>query len=123
MTRIWHNYKKWEDIEMWRKVSQKEETTYLQQAIEFTGNAVLYGSWMRKVIDQWPVSCEHNLTNSGMNKRAWLGHAAVQMAIGCPEYITRMAWGHLTDQQRDEANQQATDNINLWIGTHEQAIL
>lgn len=123
MTRIWHNYKKWEDIEMWRKVSQQEETMYLQQAIEFTGNAVLYGSWMRKVIDTWPIACEHNLTNSGMNKRAWLGHAAVHMAIGCPEYITRMAWGRLTDQQRDEANQQATDNINLWIGIHEQTIL
>lgn len=120
MTRIWHNYKKWEDIEMWRKVNNEDQ--YLQQAIEFTGNAVLYGSWMRKVIELWPISCEHNLTNSGMNKRAWLGHAAVQMAIGCPEYITRMAWKHLTQQQQDEANEQADINIKLWIGIHEQIL-
>lgn len=119
MTRIWHNYKKWEDLEMWRKVSQQEEQELLQKAIEFTGNAELYGSYMKMVTEQWPISCEHNLTNSGMNQKAWLGHAATQMAINCPEYITRMAWKHLSQQQRDEANQQAEINIRLWHGQNE----
>lgn len=106
----------WEDWKagMWRKVSKSEEETFLSAAVEFTGNAELYGSWMLRVIAAWPVSCEHNLTDLSLNRKAWVGHAATQMAINCPEYITRMAWGLLTDQQRIDANRQAQRAIEQW---------
>lgn len=103
---------------MWRKVSTAEEARLLLVAIEFTGNAELYGSWMRKVIRQWPIACEHNLTDLGQNRKAWVGHAATQMAIACPEYITRSAWGRLTDTQRIEANRQADHAIRLWESSY-----
>lgn len=112
LKRIWHRYEKWEDLEMWRKVT--DEAEHLQRAIEFTGNAELYGSYMRRVINEWPISCEHNLTNPGMNQKAWLGHAAVQMAIQCPEYITRQAWKYLTQEQQGQANHQAVMAIVAW---------
>ncbi len=82
-------------------------------AIAFTGNAELYGEWMRKVVDQWKLSCEHNLTKPG-DKRAWIGHAAVSMAIGCPEDIVREAWGHLTQEQQIAANAKASEAIEYW---------
>ena len=114
MKRIWHNYKKWEDLEMWRIVPKQEEKEFLKQAIEFTGNTDLYGQWMLKVILNWKYSCEHNLTNSSINQKAWVGHAATQMAIDCPEYITRMAWKELTQDQQDRANKKAETAIKLW---------
>lgn len=103
---------------MWRKCSRDEEAEFLRQAIEFTGDAELYGSWMMKVIEAWPISCEQNLTDQGMNRQAWIGHAAVCLAIKCPEYITRMAWWELTDQQRDEANAKADLAIAEWERRH-----
>jgi hypothetical protein len=99
---------------MWRKVRKSEEDSYLAKAIEFTGDHALYGRWMRKVIPAWPIACEHNLTDLSQNRRAWIGHAATQLAIDCPEYVTRMAWGHLTEQQRRDANRQADLAIELW---------
>ena len=116
----WHPYRLWEDWKagMWRKVSKAEETRPLPIAIEFTGDATLYGSWMRKVIERWPIACEHNLTDLSQNRKAWIGHAATQMAIDCPEYITRAAWGHLTDLQRIEANRQADHAIRLWESSY-----
>jgi hypothetical protein len=116
MKRIYHHYEKWEDYlnGMWREVLKDEEEYYLTQAIEFTGNANLYGSWMLKVIEYWPFACEHNLTCTGMNRQAWIGHAAVSLAIDCPEYITRMAWWKLTEQQQIDANKKADEAIELW---------
>lgn len=99
---------------MWRKVSKSQEAKLLQMAIEFTGNAELYGRWMRRVVTDWPIACEHNLTDLSQNRKAWIGHAATQMAIDCPEYITRAAWAHLTDQQRIDANKQADHAIEIW---------
>lgn len=107
MKKIWHPFWLWEDIEMWRKVPREQEDDFLQAAIEFTGNHKLYGSWMLRVVEEWPIACEHNLTDDSLNKQAWIGHAACQMAIQCPEYITRKAWGMLTQEQRDLANLQA----------------
>lgn len=114
--RVYHHYEKWEDYlnGMWRKVTPEEEKEYLQKAIEFTGDHKLYGSWMQKVIKSWPLACEHNLTDTGMNRRAWVGHAAVSLAFNCPEYITRMAWWHLTKEQQDLANSQADRAIEKW---------
>lgn len=99
---------------MWRNVHGSERKKYLEKAIEFTGNARLYGEYMMKAIEQWPMSCEHNLTDQSMNKQAWVGHAACCIALGCPEDITREAWHYLTQEQQDEANAMADLAIAKW---------
>ncbi len=116
MKRMYHHYDKWEEIKagMWRKIPEKERTTYLEKAIEFTGNAELYGSYMLRVLDEWPISCEQNLSNKTINRKAWIGHAASCLALDCPEDVTREAWHRLTEQQQDEANERARLAIIKW---------
>lgn len=97
---------------MWGRV--KDRKSWLQKAIAFTGDHELYGSWMRTVADAWRFSCEHNLTKRDTNRKAWIGHAAVAMAMQCPEDIVREAWGCLTQQQQDDANAQALAAIEYW---------
>jgi hypothetical protein len=97
---------------MWGNV--KDKAQWLQKAIDFTGDYELYGSWMLRVIDVWPKSCEQNLTKLDTNRKAWIGHAAVALAIQCPEDIVRQAWGFLSDKQQKLANQKAQYAINKW---------
>lgn len=110
---IWHPWWMLEEFKsaMWGDVSRK--STWLRIAIEFTGDAELYGEWMLRVTEQWKYSCQHNLTKSG-DKRPWIGHAAVALAINCPEHIVRLAWGHLTPDQQEKANKKAEEAIELW---------
>lgn len=116
MDQIYHPYHLWEDYlaGMWRKVSKSEEDDLLKKAIEFTGNHKIYGHWMMEVVKKWKYACEQNLTDFGQNRKAWVGHAACQMAINCPEYITRMAWGYLSKEQQDLANGVADEAIRFW---------
>lgn len=97
---------------MWGRTKNRSE--WLRKAIEFTGNAELYGEWMLKVADAWKFSCEHNLTKIDTNRKAWIGHAAVALAIDCPEDIVREAWGYLSTKQQDEANAKAAIAIEYW---------
>lgn len=99
---------------MWRTVPKDEEERYLKLAVDFTGDHRLYGFWMRKVVETWPISAEHNLTDLSINRKAWTGHAAICLANGCPEYITRAAWGLLSDEQRAKANGEAQSAIDAW---------
>ena len=114
LTRKWHPYWLWEETytNMWGNVDDRN--AFLKIAIEFTGNHKEYGKWMRKVIKEWPISCEHNLTAVTLNRKAWLGHAACALAIKCPEDIVRQAWSHLTEEQQRKANEQAEKAIKAW---------
>lgn len=97
---------------MWGKV--KDRAAFLKQAIEFTGDHKKYGEAMIRVIHEWPISCEHNLSDTSQNRRAWIGHAACAIQIKCPEDIVREAWHHLSDAQRIDANKAADNAIKIW---------
>jgi hypothetical protein len=114
--RVYHSYEKWEEYKngMWKSVKGDERESYLQKVIKFISNSEVYGRFMMKAINDWPISCEHNLTCKIMNRQAWIGHAACCIALGCPEDITREAWGYLTDDQQMLANERADMAIAIW---------
>lgn len=118
--RIFHNHEKWEEYHygMWKSIFGEEREKLTKEAVKFTGDANTYGAWMKLVIDKWPYSCEHNLTCLDMNRQAWIGHAAVCLALGIPEDITRIAWHQLTQSQQDAANKKADEAISLWEEKH-----
>lgn len=119
---VWHPYWKLEEFKsnMWGNVKDRKE--WLDKAISFTGDHQLYGDWMLKVIDQWPLSCAHNLTKSG-DKRPWIGHAAAAIAINCPEDIVRQAWACLTEDQQRLANVKAEQAIQKWRDKNAEKII
>lgn len=112
--RVYHPYYKWEEIRfnMWGEVSDRRY--FLKKAIEFTGDHILYGSFMRRVVGEWPISCENALTDYNINRKAWIGHAACALAIQCPEDITRQAWKELNYEQQYLANKEASRAISSW---------
>lgn len=119
--RIWHPFHKWEEVQfnMWGKVENRRD--FYEKAIIFTGNHKLYGSYMIRVVNEWPVSCENALTDYYMNRKAWIGHAACALAIGCPEDITRQAWKELTYEQQYLANTEASRAISSWENMYIQS--
>ena len=114
MNRIWHPYNKWEEIGFGMWSVPVEPVEQLRHAIIFTGNHRLYGRYMMRVVREWKYSCENAFTNSGLNHKAWVGHAAAALAIRVPECVTRKAWGYLNDEQQRMANRSAQIAIDHW---------
>jgi hypothetical protein len=112
--RVYHPYELWEEIKfgMWDDVSEEKE--WLEKAILFTGDHKLHGSFMMRVVSEWPISCENALTDYNINRRAWVGHAACALGMGCPEHITRKAWRFLSYEQQYLANEEASRAIRAW---------
>ncbi len=109
-------YWEWEDWinGMWRSLQPDEVNAMLQKCIEFTGNHIIYGEAMLAVSFAWPRTMLNSLTNTSINPRAFIGHCACCYTFGCPEYITRMAWKELTDQQRFDADAIAQKHVDEW---------
>lgn len=112
--RVYHPYHAWEEVGagMWSDVEDRK--AWVEKAIAFTSDHKKYGLHMMRVIKEWPISCENALTDPALNKKAWVGHAACAMAIGCPEDVVRQAWGVLSDEQRFLANREAERAIKQW---------
>jgi len=116
MKQVYKPYWKWEcyNCGMWNKVDKSIEEKMLIDAIEFTGNHILYGKAMSEVIYKWSNTMENHLTNKAINRRAFLGHCAVFYRLQIPEYIVRNAWKYLTEKQRILADNEAEKNIKEW---------
>lgn len=69
---------------------------------------------MLRAVREWPVATAVNLTNSGLNRRAWLGQAACCLESGATASATKRAWWQLTDRDRTRANACADEVIAQW---------
>lgn len=69
---------------------------------------------MRCVLEAWPVATAVNLTNTGLNRRAWVGQAACCFQVGSTAAETKRAWWQLSESQRAAANACADEVIALW---------
>jgi hypothetical protein len=69
---------------------------------------------MMSVVNDWKYSCEHNLSNTSINRISWVGQAACAYAINSSENIVRFAWWKLTDEEKNRANEKAKNAINYW---------
>jgi hypothetical protein len=116
--RIFHPYWLWECYQngMWRIESKEYDSKNLDDIIKFTGNHLEYGEAMTLVIRDWRYSPENFLTNTSINRRAYVGHAACCIKFGWPEYLVRQAWNQLTDSQQFLANKEADKRIISFLG-------
>jgi len=112
--RVYHPWREWEEVahNMWGEAYDNKYA--LDQAIALTSDHKRYGHYMQRIIREWPISCENALTDPSLNRKAWIGHAAVALALNIPEDITRKAWSYLTDEQQKLANEEARRAIRAW---------
>lgn len=66
------------------------------------------------VVTEWVHSCEHYLTNSAMNRVAWLGQASLCYKHGIPSEF-RGGYQLLTEAQQISADEAALKWLNIWL--------
>jgi len=115
--RIFHTYDKWEcnkagfygtTKEGWKKDRCEQEYKNV------LANDATFRPALEKIINEWVKSCEHYLTNTAMNRIAWLGQAAVCYLSGVPSKFCS-GWSLLTQSEQDIANDTALEYLNKWL--------
>jgi hypothetical protein len=100
---------------MWKQIPIEKRDDAIQSSKNLMLNIPQFTNAMKNVVDNWPFSCEANLTASVMNHQAWLGHAGCAFNHDAPEDLTRLAWAMLTEQQQDLANLAADEAKQYWV--------
>lgn len=77
---------------------------------------------LRGVTSEWKHSCEHYLTNSAMNRIAWLGQASLCYKYGIPAEF-RGGYGLLTEAQQLAADEAALRALNNWMSANNRPLV
>lgn len=121
MERIFHHYDKWEDFHAGMYDESRDgRKERVQKAAVILGTPSICRTAMEKVISEWQIATEYNLSNAEINRKAWLGQAACSCYAGIHEDETREAWGIMTEAQRTEANRIAASIIRKWLHDKER---
>lgn len=117
--RIFHTFDKWEHAKAGFFLpglpNRKKEDCEKEYA-EFLSDAEAFDKAIEALFLEWPNACEHNLTNSSMNRIAWLGQAAACYAIGLPSTF-RAGFSSLEKEKQESANGVAHKRLNLWLSS------
>lgn len=116
-SRVFHTYDKWECFKAGfykQNVDGMKAEECKVAYRDFLADLDKFRSAATSVINEWPMSCEHYLTNFAMNRIAWIGQAAMCYANGVPSKFCS-GFNLLTDDQQQAANEVALDVLNDWL--------
>ncbi len=122
MKRVYHHYSDLEEWRagMWKVVGGKKKQVNLALAADLMRDDAAFEAAMLRAFEEWPNSCDHNLTAEDTNRLAWLGHAGCFLATGSPEENTRCGWHTLNKQEQDGANAAAQRVLDAWIAANSE---
>ena len=78
---------------------------------------------MFRVVKEWFFSCEHNLTNSSMNKIAYIGQASLSYLHQIPSTVTMESWSKVPKESQDKANEIAQRAYDKWLLDYDKILL
>lgn len=114
-----HHFNKWEDFKNGLFDSNCDfYDEKLNFSIELLSDQDMFFYIGLKMCEDWIYSAEHNLTDSSMNRRAWLGQATCCYNHKAPDYVTKDAWWKLSEETRKEANKTADKILKEWQSKH-----
>ncbi len=117
INRIYHTWDKWEcypagfyEESVENMTEQKCKDSYR----DFLQSPERFGNALEQVLEKWPRSCEHYLTNEKMNRIAWLGQASACFALGIPAKY-RSGYFLLSKEEQEAADLLALEYLNKWL--------
>ena len=117
MKRIYHPYWLWEDYKngFYDNCTGETKKAKKDLAIKMFMDKDLTTEYMKRVVENWKYSCEHNLTNESINKIAYIGQGACCIYGGVPSTVTMEIWSGLPKEVRDRADKIAERTIKYYF--------
>ena len=116
LVKIWHPWPSWECFKAGFYGPYPEGVNKASGEAkygEFFRVPGLFEASLRRVLEEWPNSCEHNLTSASLNKIAWGGQAAACIAWGIPAEC-RAGYRLLTKEEQKAADEISERLIREW---------
>lgn len=115
--RIYHPYWLWEEYKLgfYNNFSNSDFKRLMPEVIKLFSSYADTVFYMNRVINEFKYSCEHNLSNTGMNRIAFLGQCASLLHNGSPSELTMRSWKYVPEEYQKQADSIAESIINNYV--------
>lgn len=124
MQRIWHPFTAWECYPAGLFSTALPAGMSPDEALDayaaFLRDTPRFEAALARVIDEWPISCEHFLSNEEMNRIAFLGQASMCIETGIPARF-RAGFKRLSETEQTTANATALKYLNRWLWARKES--
>jgi len=118
MKRYYHHWEKWECYKAGFFNNAPPEGLSSDDCkslyCEFLSDLPRFLKGIRRVFKEWKYSCEQFLSNTSINRIAWIGQSAMCIETGIPSCF-RGGFKLLTETQQQAANELARKCLVLWL--------
>lgn len=114
MKQIYKQYHLWEDYKNGMYDLFEASDIEIQKGVSLLSNTDLFFNTCLEILDNWVISCDVNLTNLSINRKAWLGQASCNYKYKLNELAVRKCWALLSNEQRYKANIVADKIISIY---------
>ena len=115
INRVWVEYWLWEDYcNGFYNTNCSNELALIQESVSYMKDYDLFKEGMERAVFNWHNSMLNNLTNSSMNKIAYIGQCANCFDNKIPSFVTKKAWKLLTEQEMKINNNSALNVFESW---------
>jgi hypothetical protein len=119
--RAFCQYDYWEDYQegFYRRCGCKSATKHKESASLLRDSQGFFAA-CNQVFAIWPITSLVHLTNTAINHKAWIGHAANFLHHNSCEECTVRGWHLLNPEEQAEANRVADIAVKKWIESCEK---
>jgi len=114
LKRVFYQCWDWEDFKAGMYKGKVQDESLFYESKNLFLNPKELRKAMLSVCNEWPISTEYNLANTGRNRRAWLGRSSNCLHHNATENTVRIVWRSLTEEEKARANEIAESVINEW---------
>lgn len=125
MDRMWHTWDEWEcypaglyEVRAPNHTADEAD----EEMRRMLSNPTRFQRNLKRVLDEWPLSCEHYLSNERMDRLWWLRSAALCIETAIPKRF-RGGYKLLNDEEREIADILSLDALNRWLNDHGESSL
>lgn len=121
MKRVFHPWDKWEDFQhnfYGGVTSDFEKDNTLELYASLLRDLPRFEAALQVITRDWRYSCEHNLTNTALNRVAYLGQAACALTYKVPHSLSMGGYNLLSDEEKAAADAMAQKYLDLWVSKH-----
>lgn len=85
----------------------------LRMYTAFLASRKLFERGLNRVVNEWPISCEQFLTNTSINRIAWLGQSSMCITSSIPSRF-KAGFSALPPEAQLAANKLAGEWLSMW---------
>ena len=116
MKRIWYSYDKWEDWKSGLYLNKKPDNEIIARSslYELFSNQDLFFHSGIKMMHDWKISTDYNLSNTTSNRKSYLGQAIACYLYGYSMSFTAKVFTELDKKDQLESNKTAEKLIRFY---------